>query len=74
MQHKTCTHNNYLYIIQKMRIDSLELLLCHFCALFTLNMGNLNMLKERNPKACLTKGCFAGCHTRWRGLESHLLE
>ena len=24
-------------------------------------------------KACLTKGSFAGCHTRWRGLESHLL-
>ena len=35
-------------------------------------MGNLNMLKERNPQACLTKGCYAGCHTRWRGLEFHL--
>ena len=41
-----------------------------------LNMGNLNMLKERTPpppQACLTKGCYAGCHTRWRGLEFHLL-
>ena len=37
-------------------------------------MSNLNMLKERNPKACLTKGCFAGCHTRWHGLESQLLK
>ena len=36
-------------------------------------MGNLNMLKERNPQACLTKDCYARCHTRWRGLESHLL-
>ena len=36
-------------------------------------MGNLNMIKERNPLACLTKGCYAGCHTRWHGLESHLL-
>ena len=35
-------------------------------------MGNSNMLKERNPKACLTKGSYAGYHTRWRGLESHL--
>ena len=39
-----------------------------------LNMGNLNMLKERNPQACLTKGCDAGCHTRWRGLEPHLID
>ena len=37
-----------------------------------LNMGNLNMLKERKPQGCLTKGCYAGCHTRWRGLESYL--
>ena len=36
-------------------------------------MGNLNMLKERNPQACLTKGSYAWCHTRWCGLESHLL-
>ena len=36
-------------------------------------MGNLNILKERKPQACLTKGCYAGCHIRWRGLESHLL-
>ena len=35
-------------------------------------MGNLNMLEERKPQACLTKGCYAGCHTRWPGLESHL--
>ena len=35
-------------------------------------MGNLHMFKERNPQACLTKGSYAGCHTRWRGLESHL--
>ena len=35
-------------------------------------MGNLNMFKERNPQACLTKGSYTGCHTRWRGLESHL--
>ena len=32
------------------------------------------MLKEGNPKACLTKGSYAGCHTRWHGLESHLLQ
>ena len=38
-----------------------------------LNIGNLNMFKERKPKACLTKGSYADCHTRWRGLESHLL-
>ena len=38
-----------------------------------LNIGNLNMLKEITPKACLTKGRYAGCHTRWRGLEFHLL-
>ena len=38
-----------------------------------MNMGNLNMFEERNPQACLTKGSSAGCHTRWRGLESHLL-
>ena len=36
-------------------------------------MGNLNMLKERNTQACLTKGSFAGYHTRWRGLELYLL-
>ena len=35
-------------------------------------MGNLKMFKERNL-ACLTKGSYAGCHTRWRGLESHIL-
>ena len=34
-------------------------------------MGNLNMLREGNGQACLTKGSSAGCHTRWRGLESH---
>ena len=40
-----------------------------------LNMGSLNMLKERNPQAWLTKGYYDGCHchTRWRGPESHLL-
>ena len=39
-----------------------------------MNIGNLNMLKvkERNPHACLAKGSYAVCHTRWRGLESHL--
>ena len=37
-------------------------------------MGNLNMFKERNPQACLTGGSYADRHTRWRGLESHLLE
>ena len=35
-------------------------------------MGNLNMLKERNTQACLTKGSFAGYHTRWHGLELYL--
>ena len=39
-----------------------------------MDTGNLNMFKDRNPQACLTKGCYAGCHTRWRGLESHLLK
>ena len=39
-----------------------------------LNMGNLNMLIERGKKqACLNKGSYAWCHTRWRGLESHIL-
>ena len=39
-----------------------------------LNMGNLNMLKGRPPpQACLIKGCYAWCHTRWRGLEFHLM-
>ena len=33
-------------------------------------MVNLNM--RDTPQACLTKVSFAGCHTRWRGLESHL--
>ena len=37
-----------------------------------LNMHNLNMFNERNPQACLTKGSYAGSHTRWRGLDSHL--
>ena len=37
-------------------------------------MGNSNMFKERNPQACLTKGSYAGCDTRWRGLESHLID
>ena len=23
-------------------------------------------------QACLTKACYAGCHTRWRGQEFHL--
>ena len=32
MQHKTCIHNNYLHVIQKMRFDYLELLLQHFSA------------------------------------------
>ena len=36
-------------------------------------MGKLNMLKEWKPQGCLTKGFYAWCHTRWRGLESHLL-
>ena len=31
------------------------------------------MFKERNLQACLTEGSYAGRHTRWRGLESHLL-
>ena len=34
-------------------------------------MGNLNMFKEEKKQACLTKGSYAGCHTWWRGLESH---
>ena len=38
-----------------------------------MNIGNLNMFKERNRQACLTKSSYAGSHTRWRGLESHLL-
>ena len=37
-------------------------------------MGNLNMFKERNPLACLSNGSYAGCHSRWRGPESHLLD
>ena len=38
-------------------------------------MGNLNILKERKPQACLNRYSFAaGCHTRWRGLESHLMK
>ena len=41
--------------------------------LICLNMSNLNMLKERKPKVCLTKGSVTGCDTRWRGLESHAL-
>ena len=28
--------------------------------------------REKKPTACLTKGSYAGCHTRWHGLESHL--
>ena len=39
-------------------------------------MGNLNMLKEikkTKKQACLTRGSYAGYHTRWRGLESYLL-
>ena len=36
-------------------------------------MGNLNMLNEKKKEACLTMGLYAGCHTRWSGLESHLL-
>ena len=35
-------------------------------------MGNLNSKSEK-PQACLTNGCYPGCHTRWRGLEFHLL-
>ena len=35
-------------------------------------MGNLNTFKEEKKQACLTKGSYAGCHTRWRGSESHL--
>ena len=35
-------------------------------------MGKSNMLKERSPQACLTKGSYAGFHTRWHGLESNL--
>ena len=26
-------------------------------------MDNSNMLKERNPQTCLSKGCYDGCHT-----------
>ena len=37
-----------------------------------MNMGNLNM-REKKTQACLTKSSYAGCYTRWRGLESHLL-
>ena len=43
---------------------------CYRC----LNMGNLNMLRERTPQACLSKGSEAGCHTRWRGLEFNLID
>ena len=28
--------------------------------------------REKTTQACLTKGSLAGCHTRWRGLESPL--
>ena len=35
-------------------------------------MGNLNMFKEKEKQACLIEGSYAGCHTRWRGLESPL--
>ena len=35
MQHKTCIHNNYLYIIQKVIFGSLGLLLQNFSAVFT---------------------------------------
>ena len=37
-------------------------------------MGNLNMFKEKEKQACLSKGSYAGCHTRWRGLEYPLLQ
>ena len=69
MQHKTCIHTKY--IIQKMRFGSLGLLLQHFSAVCIWAISTCS--KRDNPQACLTKGSFAGCHTRWRGLESHLL-
>ena len=34
-------------------------------------MSNLNMIKESLSDY---RGSYAGCHTRWRGLESHLLD
>ena len=37
-------------------------------------MGNLNMLKERRNPSLSDKGFYARYHTRWRGLESHLLK
>ena len=36
-----------------------------------LDTDNLN---RENPQACLTKGCYSGCQTRWHGLESHLFD
>ena len=39
-----------------------------------LNMSNVHLLKKREKEVCLAKGSQAGCHTRWHGLESHLLE
>ena len=47
-----------------MRFDSLELNIVvaflssvYLGSYWYLNMGNLNIFKERNPQACLTKGC-----------------
>ena len=34
----------------------------------------LTCSKRENPQACLTRGSYAGYHTRWRGLESYLLQ
>ena len=34
----------------------------------------LTCSKRENPQACLTRGSYAGYHTRWRGLESYLLK
>ena len=30
-------------------------------------------MQREKTQACLTKGSYAGCQTRCRGLESHLL-
>ena len=53
MLHKTHIHDNYLYIIQEMRFDSLGLFFIAFLSSVYLgryrcmNMGNLSMFKER---------------------------
>ena len=75
MQQKTCIKKNYSEVdIRFFRPVVVAFpSSIYFGSYWGLHMGNLNMLKERTPQACLTKGYHAGCHTRWHGLESHLL-